>query len=351
MAPTEIPGDPVRPKASEERLDAIRNEASTTGKVVTGAGQAHVNAPIPGAQDYYNLPVLKPPTWTWEVPLYFFIGGIAGVSAVMAFVGHLFHADPRMVRVALWMAFVGTFLCPGLLISDLGRPLRFLNMLRVFKWRSAMSMGSWILTGFGGAAFLALATNELILRGIESPFLPPLRWTGEFAGAVTGLLLASYTGVLMGATAIPVWHENRRLLPAHFLASGLGGSSAILELFGFLLPATQILGLAVAGFETLIGFVLELRHSRVDRPLHHGKSGWTMRIAGTLEGPIALFIRILWRSSANGRSAAAACFLVGALCSRYAWIWAGRASAHDPQAVFESQRAATTAKKSAHPAS
>ena len=348
MAATDIPGGPGRPKASEDRLDAIRNEASTTGKVVTGAGRAHASAPIREAEDYYNLPVLKPPTWTWEVPLYFFIGGIAGVSSVIAFVGHLFHADPPMVRVALWIAFVGTVLCPALLISDLGRPLRFLNMLRVFKWRSAMSMGSWILSSFGAAVFLAVATNELVLYGIQSPFLPALRWVGEFAGAVTGLLLASYTGVLIGATAIPVWHEHRRLLPAHFLTSGLGGSSAILEFFGFLVPATQILGFAAASGETLVGIMLELRHSRVDRPLHHGKSGWTMRIAGTLEGPIALFVRILWKGSAHGRYAAAACFLVGALCSRYAWIWAGRASAHDPQAVFESQHVAIAARKAAH---
>jgi hypothetical protein len=178
VAATDNPGvpsrPPGRPKASEERLDAIRNEASSTGKVVTGAGRVNADVPIPGAEDYYNLPVLKPPTWTWEVPLYFFVGGIAGMSALIAFVGHVFYADPRMVRVALWLPLVGAGLCPALLISDLGRPLRVLNMLRVFKWRSAMSMGSWILSAFGGAAFLALATNELILYGIQSPFLSPI---------------------------------------------------------------------------------------------------------------------------------------------------------------------------------
>jgi hypothetical protein len=135
-----------------------------------------------------------------------------------------------------------------------------------------------------------------------------------------------------------VWNVNRRLIPGHFLTSGLGGASAILELFGFLVPATQILGFAAASIETLVGFLLELRHGRVQAPLHHGKSGWTMRIAGTLEGPIALLVRILGHGSAHSRYAAAGCFLVGALCSRYAWIWAGRASAHDPQALFEQQR-------------
>jgi hypothetical protein len=109
-------------------------------------------------------------------------------------------------------------------------------------------------------------------------------------------------------------------------------------LFGFLVPASQILGFAAATIETLIGFILEMRHGRVHAPLHHGKSGWTMRVAGSLEGPIALLVRILWHGSANGRYTAAACFIVGALCSRYAWIWAGRASAHDPQALFELQR-------------
>jgi Polysulphide reductase, NrfD len=342
---------PNRPKASEARLDAIRLEASTTGQVLTGAGATQANSnsnanasasaqSIPGASDYYNLPVLKPPTWTWEVPLYFFVGGIAGMSSLIAFVGHLFHADPRMIRLALWIPLIGAGLCPALLISDLGRPLRFLNMLRVFKWRSAMSMGSWILSAFGGAAFLALASNELILYQVHIPFLPTINLLAESAAALTGLLLASYTGVLLGATAIPVWHQNRKLLPAHFLTSGLGGCSAILELAGFLIPATQILGFAAASIESAIGLILELPHARprIHAPLHHGRSGWTMRIAGSLEGPIALLIRILYHSNAHGRQAAAICFLIGSLSSRYAWIWAGRASAHDPQALFEDQR-------------
>ncbi|MGA8037322.1 MAG: NrfD/PsrC family molybdoenzyme membrane anchor subunit [Candidatus Acidiferrales bacterium] len=339
MPSTDNPIPNRLPKASEERLDAIRTEAGETGKVISGAGRATLRAAIRGAEDYYNLPVLKPPTWTWEVPLYFFVGGIAGVSSVIAFAGHLFHANPELVRVALWMGLAGAMICPPLLISDLGRPTRFLYMLRVFKWRSPMSMGSWILSAFGGASFLAVAANEAIRYGVQLPLLAQIGWLGEFSGAITGLLLASYTGVLLGATAIPVWHEHRHLLPAHFLTSGMGGSAAILELFGFLSPVTQFIGFAATGVETLVGLLLELRHRRVDAPLHHGKSGWTMRIAGTLEGPVALLVRILWHGAANGRYAAAACFLLGALCSRYAWIWAGRASAHDPKALFEEQHA------------
>jgi hypothetical protein len=293
---------------------------------------------IQGQESYYGLPALKPPVWTWEIPLYFFIGGISGASACIAFVAHVFGADPALIRVASWIALIGAFICPMLLIADLGRPSRFLNMLRVFKPQSAMSMGAWILVAFSGCAFVSVVGNELAARGFDSPLVFAVRWIGEASAAVTGLLLASYTGVLIGATAIPVWLRHRRFLPAHFLTSGLGGISAILELCGFLIPPTQFLGFVTAGLETVYELIFATRKSSVDGPLHHGRSGTAFRIAGTLEGPIALAVRIVWGSSPGGRYAAAICFLAGSLLSRYAWIWAGRASAKQPDAQFALQR-------------
>ena len=173
---------------------------------------------------YYGLPLLKPPTWTWEVPLYFFLGGISGTSACIALAAQIFGAPMNLIRMALWMGLIGASICPALLISDLGRPQRFLNMLRVFKWRSPMSMGSWILVGFSGCVFVAVVGIEFVARGYGYPVVVAGLWLGEISAALTGLLLASYTGVLIGATAIPVWHEIGRLLPAHFLTSGLGRS-------------------------------------------------------------------------------------------------------------------------------
>lgn len=327
-----------KPKATEKRLDEIREAAAANAKTPSAVSSLGESRASDGTESYYGLPVLKAPTWTWEVPLYFFFGGIAGVAACLAFFAHLFHLDAAMVRTCLWIGLIGAAICPALLIADLGRPTRFLNMLRVFKLRSAMSMGAWILVAFSGCMFFAVLSFELLLRGFASSLLAPVLWLAEGFGAAIGLLLASYTGVLIGATAIPVWSENRKLLPAHFLTSGLGCAAGILELAKFLIPATQFIGFAAAGIETVVGAVLEMQKSSVHAPLHHGRSGWTMRIGGVLEGPIALLVRIFWGSLPLGREAAAICFLVGALFSRYAWIWAGHASAHDTQGLFQIQR-------------
>jgi hypothetical protein len=318
----------TNPKATEQRLDEIREAALQAGPAQRPQT----------AGSYYGLPVLKVPVWTWEVPLYFFLGGISGVSACIGFIAQLFRSDPALVRVSLWTALIGAAICPILLIADLGRPARFLNMLRVFKLRSPMSMGVWILVAFSNCALLAVVCFELIFRGFANPASTSLLWLGEGSAAITGLLLASYTGVLIGATAIPVWFENRELLPAHFLTSGLGGSAAILELAGFLIPATQVLGFAASGVETSIEIFLQVRNRPVDAPLHHGRSGKALLIAGLLEGPAALLLRAFLGASHTGRYAAAVCFLLGSLLSRYAWIWAGRASAEDPHVLFSLQR-------------
>jgi formate-dependent nitrite reductase membrane component NrfD len=327
-------------RATEERLQEIKRMAGETSLAPGTNNSAHPQ--IQGRDSYYGLPALKPPVWTWEVPLYFFVGGISGVSACMAFVAHLFRADPSLIRVLLWIGFLGAAVCPILLIADLGRPTRFLNMLRVFKWRSPMSMGAWILLAFSICVTPALLTHELIIHGFDWPILDGARWAAEAVALVTGLLLAGYTGVLIGATANPVWSANRRILPVHFLTSGLGGASAILELAGFLVPATQFLGFVASGIETLLDLLFEARKQAVDRPLYHGPSGIGFRVAGALEGPIALLIRAFWASSAYGRRTAAICFLVGSLLSRIVWIWAGRISAKQPQIEFARQRAGET---------
>src|SRR5580698_1659109 len=180
-----------KPKATEERLAEIRQAAQENAAKARSSSHPQIE----GRGSYYGLPALKPPVWTWEVPLYFFLGGIAGVSCCMAFVAHLFRADPELIRWMLWMALAGAAVCPVLLIADLGRPSRFLNMLRVFKLQSPMSMGAWILVVFSGCVFVALVAFELSQRGYAIPLVIGIRWAAEASGALTGLFLAAYTGV------------------------------------------------------------------------------------------------------------------------------------------------------------
>jgi len=333
---TEQP-DPRR----ESRLDAIREEAARTGRAA-GGGVAAAGGPMPAGagtgNGYYNLPVLKAPVWTWEVPLYFFVGGVAGASEAIALAARLSGRAAGLERVALWMALIGALVCPVLLIADLGRPGRFLNMLRVFKWRSPMSVGAWTLVNFSGVAFLAVVANEALRAGFAPGVAGGLTWVAETFGALLGLILLSYTAVLLGVTAVPVWSENRRLLPGHFVASSIGAASALLELLGFLIPATQFVGLAASAWETIVGVSIEVRGRPVDEPLRRGRSGWAARIGGTLAGPVALLLRIFEGSSASGRELAALCFIAGALMIRYAWLWAGKVSASDAAALFDLQR-------------
>lgn len=323
-------------KASEERLDEIRKAAAEFVPPGGGTGSAHAPQ-IRGREGYYGLPVLKAPVWTWEIPLYFFVGGIAGISACLALVAQLSGSEASLIRSALWVALIGAAICPVFLIADLGRPGRFLAMLRVAKIQSPMSVGVWTLVAFSGCTSVGLLAEELIVRGHGNELIVGLNWAGECTAALTGLLLAAYTGVLIGATANPVWSHNRHALPAHFLAAALGGAAGVLELLGFLITPTQLIGIAAAAIETLLGAHFELSRLPVNAPLHRGKSAIAFRIAGVMAGPGALILRLV-SDAASVRRTAAICFLAGTLLSRYAWIWAGRASAQDPEALFQMQR-------------
>ena len=290
-------------------------------------------SPMPtGHRDrgYYGLPLLKPPVWTWEIPAYFFVGGAAGAAAVVGAVARASGASSTLVRDARWIAAVGGAASPVLLISDLGRPERFLNMLRVFKLQSPMSVGAWTLVAFSTAAGAA-AFAEFVTRTTGGRI--PVRTIGnaaEVLSAATGLVLSTYTGVLIGATAIPAWSRNIRVLPMQFGASSLGTAVSILELMGHQSRALNQLALGAATVKTLVGIGIEAHHDLEFDALRHGWSGQATRIAGLLSGPIPLALRVLGSRSPTARRIAAVSTIAGSLLTRFAWIAAGRESAHLP---------------------
>src|SRR5262249_29623202 len=155
----------------ELRLDALREEAKH-GDPVTGRGVDVSSGPIPPRPGYYGEGVVRPPFWTCEIPLYFFVGGTAGMAPLLACAGFLLGLT-TLVRDALWIAGLGAILSPILLIMDLGRPQLFLNMLRVFKHRSPMSVGAWILFAFGAFAIPAWLSFELYYQEAFAPSVAP----------------------------------------------------------------------------------------------------------------------------------------------------------------------------------
>jgi hypothetical protein len=315
----------------ETRLGRLREEAAQLGRV-EASGIRPGGAPFPQASPehgYYGLPLLKAPTWTWEVPVYFFVGGAAGAASVIASVGRASGASRDLVRDARWIAALGGAASPPLLISDLGRPERFLNMLRVFKVQSPMSVGAWTLVAFSTAAGAA-AFADAVDRALGGAAV--VRVVGNAAetlAAATGLVLSTYTGVLVGATAIPVWSQNVRVLPLHFAASGLGAAASLLELLGHEDRALHALAIGAAAVETAIGWRLEARREAVLSPLKTGTSGLVTRAGGVLSGPVPLALRLLGGRSPGLRKAAALSALAGSLLTRIGWLAAGTTSARD----------------------
>jgi formate-dependent nitrite reductase membrane component NrfD len=284
---------------------------------------------------YHGHPIVKPPVWTWEVPLYFFVGGASGMSALIAAASLIGNTSLELAETALWIALLGSLISPVLLILDLGRPTRFLNMLRVFKLRSPMSVGAWTLIAFNAFCVASVVLfegfaplhHELELsRGL----LGALLYCAMLGAAASGVILATYTGVLLGATAIPAWAAHRAILPVHFGAAGLGSAVALIEIFDRHRDSLGAIAIVASVVETVLFVISETRGRGIrHRALRQGRALWLLRSAGILTGPASLLLRLI-----GGWPLAALLFLVGALLSRYAWVAAGRASAADTEAAL-----------------
>jgi formate-dependent nitrite reductase membrane component NrfD len=175
---------------------------------------------------YYGLPMLKPPAWRWEIAGYFYLGGISSGAFLLARAARSFggRAGRSLSRAGTVLAVAAFLPCPLLLIKDLGDPKRFHYMLRMFKLRSPMSVGSWTLTGYG--ALLGMAALAALRSGQRKPTLAeaPL----DVLGVPAALLMSSYGGVLLSNTATPLWSQNR-FLSALFSTSALHGAAAALS--------------------------------------------------------------------------------------------------------------------------
>jgi hypothetical protein len=280
---------------------------------------------------YYGKPIIKPPVWEREIAWYLFTGGLAGGSSVLALAARLSGND-RLARSATVIAAGGLTVSPALLVKDLGRPERFLNMFRVFKRSSPMNVGSWLLSFAGTAAGLAAAC-ELTGRA------PRVRTAAQVAAGVLGPPVATYTGVLIADTAVPVWHEARRELPLLFAsgaAASAGAAAVLCTPAGAAGPARRMMVAGAAG-ELANAWLMERRLGLLAEPYRQGRAGRYARLAKTTTAAGAALAIAARRRRAPGRIAAGL-ILGGAIAERFAIFRAGFQSAEDPRHVIRSQR-------------
>jgi formate-dependent nitrite reductase membrane component NrfD len=300
---------------------------------VAAVNQRMRSTPVPEVQG----PFIKPPVWTWEVPMYFWVGGVASGSSFVALACDA-AGDHRSAKVARKLALTAVGPAPLLLIADLGRPERFLNMLRIFKPRSPMNLGAWCLMTFSttlaGAVGADLFRRPRLARGL---------------GGVTALVggyLGSYTGVLLASTAVPVWARSRSYLGPIFVATATatGAAASRLTLVACGLPEYHPTRSALRTLET-VAILTELSLSSINErrlgpaaaALRQGRPGTLFRVA---KGAVVLGLtaRLVGRRVAprggRGRGAsprvhdlASLLYLTGGLAFRFAWVQAGKASA------------------------
>jgi formate-dependent nitrite reductase membrane component NrfD len=295
---------------------------------------------------YYGYPMLKQPTWIWSIPAYFYVGGVAGVGTAFGAAAHLMAPQSMrsLVQRSRWIGAIGGGVSAALLIHDLGRPSRFLYMLRVFRVSSPMSVGSWILSAFstcvGGACLLPSGPR------FSRPAVPIL----GTAGGLLGLGLSGYTGVLLSQTAVPIWQASYRTMPVLFLSSGAAAAAALLEFFAWNRRETraiEVFGSVARMSELLAVIALErdaYRLERIARPLKTGLSGflWQSAKALTIAGMI---LSVAPGKSRVKRIASGVIGTAAGLCLRFGIFYAGKASARDPRASFEQQRRMTKRKR------
>jgi formate-dependent nitrite reductase membrane component NrfD len=334
--------------------DPRGNLPPSGGNLPAPLGEGRVGAR--GAGGYYEYPVVRRPVWTWEIPTYFWLGGIAGGAYLTASLAQQFGSadDRRIAADGYYVAAAAVVPCAPLLIADLGRPERFHHMLRIFKPLSPMNLGAWTLTGFTPLAFLKAASHAADTGLLRGPLLALTRLLPqslvELTGTFLGLVLAGYSGVLLGATNVPLWAKSR-LLGGVFMASAMSSGSAAVTLAAAAggAPDATLHRLAKVESAAALGEAAMLtgylaQSGKAARPLTSGRYATLFWLGAVGAG--TLFPLVLHRSAGRQRgrtlrslsTAAAVCSIGGSLALRWSIFEAGKDSSGDQEASFDLSR-------------
>jgi formate-dependent nitrite reductase membrane component NrfD len=323
--------------------------------VISQESAAATRASPPAKAGYYDIPVIHGPHWKWLITGYFYFGGVSGASAAVGGFSRLFGgaSGAELARIATYVSFVSLLPCPVLLILDLGRPGRFLHMLRVFRTSSPMSIGSWGLTAFGLISAVATGLQLLDDRssrgGDHRAARRPAGDVLALFGALSGLFVAGYTGVLLAATAVPIWSKRPALLGPLFLSSAMTSGAAAISAVAAGLEREEGGALArlrtletlstVAEESLLVMWIIALGPTA--KPITEGRLGAIVRhgaVGGGMVIPLAisaLLHHLPRRMRRPATLASAGLTLAGVFAVRSAVVLGGRLSADDPRATFE----------------
>jgi hypothetical protein len=294
---------------------------------------------VPDAEfsSYYGRPVIKEPVWQApDVAGYLFFGGLAGASSVLAASAHL-SGHRELARVAKVGALGAISLSAAALVHDLGRPARFTNMLRVFKPSSPMSVGSWLLAGYGPVAGAA-AVSEV--TGI----LPAAGTAATLGAGLLGPAVATYTAALICDTAVPAWHAGFREMPYVFAgsaASAAGGLGLLATVPGAADPARRLAvlgaGVELVAKRRLIKRLATPGPASLSEPYETGRAGAVLRVGEALTAG-GLAGALLGRHSRAVSALSGAALLAASALTRFGIFEAGMASARDPKYTIVPQR-------------
>jgi hypothetical protein len=289
---------------------------------------------VTAEDSYYGMSVLNPPVWEErEVAGYLFLGGLAGASSILAATADL-SGRPQLAQRTQLCASAAISVSFVALIKDLGRPQRFINMLRVFKPTSPMSVGTWILSVYAPLNYAASATS---LTGR----LVPIGRAASVGAGLLGSLVATYTGALISDTAVPAWHDGHREMP--FLFAG----SAAMAAGGVGLAAAPRAENSPAWRMALLGGTVELIAEQllerrlgpiVVESMESGVAGRRLERAKALATG-GVLVAGLWGRRSRGAAAASGVALMAASAfTRFGIFAAGMASAEDPRYTVAPQR-------------
>jgi formate-dependent nitrite reductase membrane component NrfD len=296
-------------------------------------------------ESYYGRPVVKAPPWETPIGIYLFVGGLAGASGLLQ-AGAALSGNAELRRSSRLVALAAVGVGTPALIVDLGRPERFLHMMRVIKVSSPMSLGTWILGSYATGAGMTAANEVDRMTGEHLPLGPlrPLLRLAEGPSAVLqgvmGAPLAAYTAVLLGDTAVPTWNAARHGLPFVFVSSAslaAGGMAMALTSRKNAGPARLLAAAGVVGDLVGMRFTTSKMHPLESEPLEEGTPGRLMTWAERLA--IAGGIGTLFARRSRTIAVASGLALAGASAlTRFGVLHAGHESVKDPRRVMIPQK-------------